>query len=252
MKRNTIIYIVVTACWLVFSYSVIFVVKDIDKIRSLTWERGFYETAGALFFLFAAILFFVAFLKAKKVTNLFIIKTNKNIFFLLLSVLFLFAFFEEISWGQKYFHFKTPDAVKEKNLQEEFNLHNLEIFSGRTLDGKTKYGLGKMLTVERLSSLFWFTFCIMLPLLYRYSRPIKKLLDRINIPIVPLFIGPFLLINYFFQKIMIQKYYMNPLKQHLLSPIIEIKETNIAFLFFVISVWFIFNLENDNVQSEIK
>jgi hypothetical protein len=251
MRRKSIIYIVVTACWLVFSYSVIFIVKDTDRIKALTWERGFFETAGALFFLFSAILFFVAFLKADKVSNLFIIKTKKNIFFLLLSLLFLFAFFEEISWGQKYFHFKTPDSVKEKNLQEEFNLHNLEIFSGRTLDGETKRGLGKMLTVERLSSIFWFTFCIMLPLLCRYCSPIRKFVSNINIPIVPLFIGPFFLVNYFFQKITIQNYFMNPLKQHLLSPIIEIKETNIAFLFFVISVWFILNLKNDNVKSEI-
>lgn len=33
---------------------------------------------------------------------------------------------EEISWGQRIFGFKTPDAIKQSNEQKEFNLHNLD------------------------------------------------------------------------------------------------------------------------------
>lgn len=35
---------------------------------------------------------------------------------------------EEISWGQRLFGWKTPEAIVEQNLQQETNLHNLETF----------------------------------------------------------------------------------------------------------------------------
>jgi hypothetical protein len=50
-------------------------------------------------------------------------------------VVFFYAFFsicliilamEEISWGQSFFHFKTPQAWKEINFQGETTLHNLK------------------------------------------------------------------------------------------------------------------------------
>ena len=34
---------------------------------------------------------------------------------------------EEISWGQTYFHWKTPQGMSELNKQHETNLHNLEL-----------------------------------------------------------------------------------------------------------------------------
>jgi len=35
---------------------------------------------------------------------------------------------EEISWGQRYLGYETPEALADENVQFEFNLHNLEIF----------------------------------------------------------------------------------------------------------------------------
>lgn len=43
---------------------------------------------------------------------------------LLVSLVLLLAFGEEISWGQHWFGFEPPEAVARTNLQEEFNLHN--------------------------------------------------------------------------------------------------------------------------------
>jgi hypothetical protein len=41
---------------------------------------------------------------------------------------------EEISWGQRILGFETPESVKAANLQNEFNIHNLQVFyeSGST------------------------------------------------------------------------------------------------------------------------
>ena len=46
--------------------------------------------------------------------------------YLLGALAFLFATGEEISWGQHIFGFETPDYIRDRNYQEEFNFHNLE------------------------------------------------------------------------------------------------------------------------------
>ncbi len=43
----------------------------------------------------------------------------------LFAVGFFMLFGEEISWGQRLLGFETPEAFKEINVQDEFNLHNL-------------------------------------------------------------------------------------------------------------------------------
>jgi hypothetical protein len=35
---------------------------------------------------------------------------------------------EEISWGQRIFHFKSPEVMQRENVQHEMTIHNLEIF----------------------------------------------------------------------------------------------------------------------------
>lgn len=46
--------------------------------------------------------------------------------FILLEILGLgFFFFEEISWGQHFIRFSTPNFLSEINNQKEFNLHNI-------------------------------------------------------------------------------------------------------------------------------
>jgi lysylphosphatidylglycerol synthetase-like protein (DUF2156 family) len=42
----------------------------------------------------------------------------------LMCILLVLAFGEEVSWGQHWFGFTPPEAVARTNLQEEFNLHN--------------------------------------------------------------------------------------------------------------------------------
>lgn len=44
-----------------------------------------------------------------------------------LSLLFFFAAGEEISWGQRIFGFETKGIFQSNNLQQETNLHNLEL-----------------------------------------------------------------------------------------------------------------------------
>jgi hypothetical protein len=48
--------------------------------------------------------------------------------FLALGVLTILIVLEELSWGQRIFDFKTPEAIAAVNAQKEVNLHNLKIF----------------------------------------------------------------------------------------------------------------------------
>lgn len=49
-----------------------------------------------------------------------------RIFMLLAAgLVFMVAFAEEISWGQRIFQFQTPEAMQKLNRQNEINLHNL-------------------------------------------------------------------------------------------------------------------------------
>jgi hypothetical protein len=36
---------------------------------------------------------------------------------------------EEISWGQRLLGYQTPEIVESRNIQDEFNLHNIRVFS---------------------------------------------------------------------------------------------------------------------------
>lgn len=59
--------------------------------------------------------------------KLFKIKANRlpAYFFLLFSAFLILIGMEEISWGQQFFHFETPDQWKAINKQGETTLHNL-------------------------------------------------------------------------------------------------------------------------------
>ena len=88
--------------------------------NQLIWgENGIIENFQIIFIFFSIIYFF-----------LFIKKNNFELklfdkFYIYLYVLGLFYyFFEEISWGQHFFHWDTPSYFSEINHQNETNFHN--------------------------------------------------------------------------------------------------------------------------------
>jgi hypothetical protein len=132
-------------------------------------------------------------------------------------------------------------------MQEEFNIHNLWIFHGREADGQPKGFLGKMTNIDRLFSVFWFTYCFLIPIVNRKSAGMAGFLNRIALPIVPIWMGSFFVLNYLISKIV----------QWTLQPVVEIKEHNFSFLFVVLAIWFAMNHEanlepanNDGIADE--
>jgi len=96
---------------------------------------------------------------------------RRTIFHLLLLLLFFLVAMEEISWGQRIFGWETPPFL-EDNLQGETNIHN--IFTGFF----SPFHLALVLFIN--------TYCYVLPLARHLSLDVRKILDRIQLPIIPI------------------------------------------------------------------
>jgi len=101
-------------------------------------------------------------------------------FFIIYLMLALGSFFvlgEEISWGQRIFHFKTSEFFEEHNSQDEENIHNL------VLDGER---INKIIFTDALIAGVA-VYLIGFPWLYARNKRFKKLIDNLALPIPKLY-----------------------------------------------------------------
>lgn len=201
-----------------------------DLLLDLTKEDGIYEYAGALLFLLTAVGFFILAIRPKYYTAYGNTKKYpERKYFWLFALLFFFAFGEEISWGQRIFNFATPEAIKENNIQEEFNLHNLEIFHGKTVDGEDKTGLMALFTMHRLFYLAFLTYLLFLPILYYLSAKFKSFIDKIKLPVPNILLGVLFAFNLVYGNIL--RALITGMDGH---GTVEIKEFVVAFVLFLL------------------
>lgn len=233
MKKNEVKvkpYIISIIIFLVLNYSV-YVLFDIDIavkiIQFIGSEDGIVEYMTFISFLVAFFLFLRTYL------------INKNIFYLLLAIVFFLGAGEEISWGQRIFNFSTPEVLEEVNVQKEFNIHNIGIFNTYNPDGSgKKTGLSKLLTIGFLYKLFWLGFCIILPIINMSNDKLSKFIKRINLPVPPLSIGIFFLISWIIYKIIVIFFFQPaqpPVYYYMAN---EMEESISAFIFMMLSVYF--------------
>lgn len=234
IPRAVLGYAAIAVSLLALSYGV-FVLDD-ATIFALGKEDGLFEYATAICFGVAGVLYLVCFATSRVGNDLLLFRTRRNVFLLLLGLLFLFGSGEEISWGQRLIGFDTPDSIARVNLQRETNIHNLTIFHRRDAWGEEKSGLTLWLTVERIFSLFWLTYCFVIPFVVGVIRPIRRLLQRINLPIVPLYLGVFFPLNYAIAKSI--ELGLGGETSPLHWPLLEIKESCFAALFLLTAVYF--------------
>lgn len=227
--------LIVTIVWIVGWYSIVFVF-DAEQVGRLTREDGLVEYTGAALFLLASILFFASYVKSRAASGQGWLPIKGNVFFLLLGLAFLFVFLEEISWGQRIFGFATPETLRDLNSQSEFNFHNLQVFHGETETGERKSFLALLLNMDRMFSMFWFTYCFLMPIAYRYSTQVRNLLNRMQMPIVPIFLGVVFVLNYAITKVLELQ-----LGSGLHHAVVETKESNLAMLFVAVAIWFLSN-----------
>ncbi|UCE73977.1 MAG: hypothetical protein JSV56_13305, partial [Methanomassiliicoccales archaeon] len=139
---------------------------DHDTTKNLVREDGIIENMQAILYLFGAGLWGMALFMSLKVKES---EKKRRIFYVLFLVLFLFFFFEEISWGQRFFGFSTPESLREVNIQDETNIHNIGILNS----GIWFYIL---MTIFLLGILF--------PFLKLGSKKVTEFFERIKFPVI--------------------------------------------------------------------
>jgi hypothetical protein len=205
------IFISIILSWVIF-----FIFSD-KVLNNLTSEDHFIEWIGTTCLLASSIAFFISYLRNKEGNDLILFKTDRNYFFLLLALIFFFGFGEEISWGQRIFGWHSPGLFNHLNDQQETNIHNLKLFRG-------------VLGFNHLFTFFWVSYCLIVPLLIRKSAVVSNFLTRINLPIVPLWLGISFLFSYTFFIV------LKMIMLNLTHALTEVKETSLSSLFLVFSI----------------
>ena len=137
-----------------------------DSVHFLMKEDGFVEYLSAFFWLSGFIISVWSACTRKFAKAKFI--------FIFAALICLVACGEEISWGQRIFNFETPDYIKEKNTQGEFNFHNLESMSGgstwRHFFKTGEFNIKQILDAQNLFRLFMLTLFFFFPIIIRFKK----------------------------------------------------------------------------------
>lgn len=218
------------------SYSVYFIFNT-SVVTQLGNEDGFFENITFFYFLTAAIIFLKNF------------RQFENKFYFMLFLVFFIGAGEEISWGQRIFNFGTPEIVEKINVQKEFNLHNLKYFNSNNFDHQPKEGILLYLSINYLFKLFWFLYCVIIPIIARYNSFFFKFFKRINLPVPSMRIGLLFLFNWFIFKFMISFYLIPRIDElgYYYNTVVEISESNSALIFMILAYYFL-NLERTKTE----
>ncbi len=87
--------------------------------NTITYEDSWVESLTAAWLILTALTLLAAALAEQR--------SPQRYIYILAAIAFLFAFGEEISWGQRIIGFATPDFLLNINRQGEVNLHNINI-----------------------------------------------------------------------------------------------------------------------------
>jgi len=215
--KKVVIYLIVIA-W----YSI--VLLGAQTSNNLRQEDHLIENLGAIYFLITSILFFASYLRSSGLDDdENHIHSKRKYFYLFLAVIFFIGFGEEISWGQRLMGWESPQFLQEINEQKEINFHNLKILDKG------------ILRTDVWFFIFWFSYCLILPIVNKCSLGSRKYISRFGIPLPPLWIGFLLLTNfiiYVIPKFFVSKW---PEIQYIDSAFLEIMESNCAFIFAVLA-----------------
>lgn len=128
-----------------------------EALAAINREDGVLEATSAIILLVASVMaLFIAYRAGW---------TAIGLFHGFLALLFFAMCGEEVSWGQRYFGFETPDALMGLNVQNEVNLHNM-------------FGY----LFDHLFILLFFVWGCVIPAMYWLWRPWRWFQSRIGLP----------------------------------------------------------------------
>lgn len=171
------------------TYSVM--LRDGHTIIAFAGKEEFFEHLSAWLFLLSSLLSLGAWVHSNRrgASGL------RKVSYVLLALFFFVAFGEELSWGQHYLGYTTPESLAGLNQQGEVNLHNLSIIDSRGKGGR-RGGIWLLLNSNRLFDYFMIGLFLVLPLGHRFIAPARDLIDRFSLPVVTALLGLPLLLNW--------------------------------------------------------
>lgn len=151
-------------CGLMLTISIIPIVYFIDGqiYRNVVREDQWAEYATALALLYGSLI-----ISRRLFIRWKAIRFPEKLGFVLMALAMFAGFGEEISWGQRIFNLQSPDFFINHNLQNETNIHNLEIFDIKLNQWLFTYGM-----------LMVFLIYFSLPYWIEKHRFIRKIISR--------------------------------------------------------------------------
>jgi hypothetical protein len=149
-------------------------VADTALLQHLTMEDGFIEDISALFWL-AGLIIGIRYLLKRR--------TARRTVIIVFCFVCLVCLGEEISWGQRILHIRTPAFIADMNEQAELNIHNLKYLSqGADLRNRLKIGALDWRLLASAENLFrlGFAFYFMVLPFISWTRKGEYLLSKIG------------------------------------------------------------------------
>ena len=216
-QKTSILFLIIAAIFIGITFLPLFASERILDLFAR--EDGVFENLTALYLFVIALVFGVA---------LFYVRTASLLLKLSytgLAFLFFLGAGEEISWGERIFHWEDQNFIRGVNVQEEFTLHNLKYFQGEESIIPV--------SASQLFVVFAFIFAVLIPLACTISPRISEFVAP-RFPVLPLYPGVLVVLTYIFQKLMLRVLPIVPaLYQHPTMPIPqgvhEIREHGFTF-----------------------
>jgi hypothetical protein len=220
--------------FMAFSYSCMLIpAESVRKV--LLWEDGVVETAGALFLLLASVFFLILFFRSEGERGWLCFGTRRNWFYLFLAFFFFVGAGEEISWGQHYLHYETPEFWKSRNVQQELTVHNLIYLNQREFSGEIKPVWQRILSVENIFTYGTLFYVFLLPVAASLNQRVRQWVERAGLPLAPLTLS-WALLGYF-AWVKVLKFFILP--DYLMQNNTEIMESMWGLLYLLIALsWY--------------
>jgi hypothetical protein len=220
--------------FMAFSYSCMLLPQEAVR-KVLLWEDGVVETAGAVCLLLAAVYYLILFFRSNGESGWLCLGTGKNWFYLALAFFFFFGAGEEISWGQHYLHYATPEFWKSRNVQQELTVHNLIYLNQREFSGAIKPVWQRIFTVENIFTYGTLFYVFLLPLAVLRNRHVRQWVEAAGLPMAPLTLS-WALLGYF-AWVKLLKFFILP--EYLMQNNTEIMESMWGLLYLLIALhWY--------------
>ncbi|HEY3472991.1 MAG TPA: hypothetical protein VGK56_00195 [Anaerolineales bacterium] len=242
MKLTKIHAVYLTAAVLLLGLTYVPLFATERTLDTFAREDGIFENLTSVYLFATSLIFVAAFFRFRTASWLL------RLSYAGLALLFFLGAGEEISWGERIFHWDDHNYIRSINVQDELTIHNLKYFQGD--EAIIPISTSQMFTV------FAFTLAVLIPLACRLSSKIERLVAP-HFPVLPLEPGILVLATYFFQKVMVRLLPVFPaLYQHPSMPIPqgvhEIREHGYSFALLVSAALYLLRQRSEKKVGESR